>query len=170
MSSNRYIAAIDQGTASSRCLVFDQQARIVSVGQKEHHQIFPRPGWVEHDPWEIWRNVLEVVREALAKAQLAPGDLVALGIANQRETTVVWDRATGAPVQNAINWGDIRTDHLIRDLASGEGQDRFRDRCGLPLATYFSGPKIRWLLDHVPGPAASAPRRARRCSGRWTPG
>jgi glycerol kinase len=151
VSSNRYIAAIDQGTASSRCLVFDQQARIVSVGQKEHHQIYPRPGWVEHDPWEIWRNVLEVVREALAKAQLAPGDLVALGITNQRETTVVWDRVTGAPVQNAINWGDIRTDHLIRELASGGGQDRFRDRCGLPLATYFSGPKIRWLLDHVPG-------------------
>jgi glycerol kinase len=151
VSSNRYIAAIDQGTASSRCLVFDQRARIVSVGQKEHHQIFPRPGWVEHDPWELWRNVLEVVREALGKAQLAPGDLVALGIANQRETTVVWDRTTGAPVQNAINWGDIRTDHLIRELAGDAGQDRFRDRCGLPLATYFSGPKIRWLLDHVPG-------------------
>ena len=100
------------------------------------------------------------------EAQLAPGDLVALGITNQRETTVVWDRATGAPVQNAINWGDIRTDHLIRELASGGGQDRFRDRCGLPLATYFSGPKIRWLLDHVPGLG----ERARRCSGRWTPG
>jgi glycerol kinase len=151
VSSNRYIAAIDQGTASSRCLVFDQRARIVSVAQKEHHQIFPRPGWVEHDPWELWRNVLEVVREALAKAQLAPSDLVALGIANQRETTVVWDRTTGAPVQNAINWADIRTDHVIRELAGDAGQDRFRDRCGLPLATYFSGPKIRWLLDHMPG-------------------
>jgi glycerol kinase len=151
VSSNRYIAAIDQGTASSRCLVFDQRARIVSVAQKEHHQIFPRPGWVEHDPWELWRNVLEVVREALATAQLAPSDVVALGIANQRETTVVWDRTTGAPVQNAINWADIRTDHVIRELAGDAGQDRFRDRCGLPLATYFSGPKIRWLLDHMPG-------------------
>jgi glycerol kinase len=149
--TSRYIAAIDQGTASSRCLLFDERARIVSVGQKEHRQIFPRPGWVEHDPWEIWRNVLEVVREALGKAQLEFGDVVALGIANQRETTVVWDRATGAPVQNAINWGDLRTGHLVRELAGDAGQDRFRDRCGLPLATYFSGPKIRWLLDHVPG-------------------
>jgi glycerol kinase len=151
VSSNRYIAAIDQGTASSRCLVFDPRARIVSVGQKEHRQIFPRPGWVEHDPIEIWHNVLEVVQEALSKAQLTLADLVAIGITNQRETTVVWDRATGEPVQNAINWADIRTDHLIRELAGDAGQDRFRDRCGLPLATYFSGPKIRWLLDHVPG-------------------
>jgi glycerol kinase len=147
----RYIASIDQGTASSRCIVFDEQARIVSVGQKEHHQIFPRPGWVEHDPVEIWHNVLEVVQEALGKAQLTVADVVALGITNQRETTVVWDRATGVPVQNAINWQDIRTDHLIRELAGDAGQDRFRDRCGLPLATYFSGPKVRWLLDHVDG-------------------
>jgi glycerol kinase len=149
--SKRYIASIDQGTASSRCLLFDVRGRIVSVGQKEHRQIFPKPGWVEHDPVEIWHNVLEVVQEALTKAQLTLADIVALGITNQRETTVVWDRETGVPVQNAINWQDIRTDHLIRELASGEGQDRFRDRCGLPLATYFSGPKIRWLLDHVPG-------------------
>jgi glycerol kinase len=149
--TDRYIASIDQGTASSRCLLFDERGRIVSVGQKEHRQIFPRPGWVEHDPWEIWRNVLEVFREALGRAQLGFVDIVALGIANQRETTVVWDRATGAPVQNAINWGDLRTGHLIRELAGDLGQDRFRDRCGLPLATYFSGPKIRWLLDHVPG-------------------
>jgi glycerol kinase len=149
--TNRYIAAIDQGTASSRCLLFDERGRIVSVGQKEHRQIFPKPGWVEHDPGEIWRNVLEVTLEALSKAQLTPADIVALGIANQRETTVVWDRETGEPVQNAINWQDIRTDHLIRDLAGDAGQDRFRDRCGLPLATYFSGPKVRWLLDHVDG-------------------
>jgi glycerol kinase len=149
--TNRYIASIDQGTASSRCLLFDERGRIVSVAQKEHHQIFPKPGWVEHDPVEIWQNVLEVVQEALAKAQLTLTDIVAVGIANQRETTVVWDRATGEPVQNAINWQDIRTDHLIHELASGVGQDRFRDRCGLPLATYFSGPKIRWLLDHIPG-------------------
>jgi glycerol kinase len=149
--TDRYIASIDQGTASSRCLLFDVQGRIVSVGQKEHHQIFPKPGWVEHDPVEIWHNVLEVVQEALTKAQLTLANVVALGITNQRETTVVWDRATGVPVQNAINWQDIRTDHLIRELAGDVGQDRFRDRCGLPLATYFSGPKIRWLLDHVPG-------------------
>jgi glycerol kinase len=149
--TNRYIASIDQGTASSRCLLFDERGRIVSVAQKEHRQIFPKPGWVEHDPVEIWRNVREVVQEALSKEQLTPADIVALGIANQRETTVVWDRATGEPVQNAINWQDIRTDHLIHELAGDAGQDRFRERCGLPLATYFSGPKIRWLLDHIPG-------------------
>jgi glycerol kinase len=149
--TNRYIASIDQGTASSRCLLFDDRGRIVSVAQKEHRQIFPKPGWVEHDPGEIWQNVVEVVQEALAKAQLTLADIVAVGIANQRETTVVWDRATGVPVQNAINWQDIRTDHLIHELASVGGQDRFRERCGLPLATYFSGPKIRWLLDHIPG-------------------
>jgi glycerol kinase len=149
--TKRYIAAIDQGTASSRCLVFDEAARIVSVGQKEHHQIFPRPGWVEHDPVEIWHNVQEVFHDAIDRAQLTVADVVALGITNQRETTLVWDRETGVPVQNAINWQDIRTDHLIRELAGDAGQDRFRDRCGLPLATYFSGPKVRWLLDHVDG-------------------
>jgi glycerol kinase len=155
--NDRYIAAIDQGTASSRCLLFDERGRIVSVGQKEHRQIFPKPGWVEHDPVEIWQNVLEVVREALTKAQLTLANIVALGITNQRETTVVWDRATGVPVHNAINWQDIRTDHLIRELAAGDGgQDRFRDLCGLPLVTYFSGPKIRWLLDHVDGLQARA--------------
>ncbi len=154
--SQRYIAAIDQGTASSRCLLFDARGRIVSVSQKEHHQIFPKPGWVEHDPAEIWENVQFVVQDALTKAQVTPADIVALGITNQRETTVVWDRATGVPVQNAINWQDIRTDHLIRELAGDAGQDRFRDRCGLPLATYFSGPKIRWLLDHIHGLQASA--------------
>jgi glycerol kinase len=154
--TNRYIAAIDQGTASSRCLLFDERGRIVSVGQKEHHQIFPKPGWVEHDAVEIWQNVLEVVQEALSKAQLTLSDIVALGITNQRETTLVWDRETGEPVQNAINWQDIRTDHLIRELAGDVGQDRFRDLCGLPLATYFSGPKIRWLLDHVDGLQARA--------------
>ena len=119
--TKRYIASIDQGTASSRCIVFDERARIVSVGQKEHHQIFPRPGWVEHDAVEIWHNVLEVVQEALGKAQLTVADLVALGITNQRETTVVWDSATGVPVQHAINWQDIRTDHLIRELAGDAG-------------------------------------------------
>ena len=149
--SERYVAAIDQGTASSRCMVFDRRARIVSVAQKEHRHYFPRPGWVEHDPEEIWRNVLEVVDEALAKAELSPADLSALGIANQRETTVLWDRRTGTPVHNAINWEDTRTDQLCRELAGDAGQNRFREKTGLPLATYFSGPKVRWLLDRVPG-------------------
>ncbi len=148
---DRYVASIDQGTASSRCIVFDQRGRIVSVGQKEHRQEFPRPGWVEHDPEEIWANVLAVVGEALDNAQLKHADLAALGIANQRETTLVWERASGNPVHNAINWQDTRTDHLIHELAGDAGQDRFRARCGLPLATYFSGPKIRWLLDRISG-------------------
>lgn len=149
--SEQYVAAIDQGTASSRCMVFDRTARIVSVAQKEHQQLYPRPGWVEHDPEEIWRNVEEVVQGALDKAQLQLSDLVALGIANQRESTLVWERASGAPVHNAINWQDTRTATLVRQLGGDAGQDRFRERCGLPLATYFSGPKIRWLLDTVPG-------------------
>ncbi|MGH2857974.1 MAG: glycerol kinase GlpK [Solirubrobacteraceae bacterium] len=146
----RYVAAIDQGTASSRCLVFDSSGRIVSVGQKEHHHLYPRPGWVEHDPEEIWSNVEEVVAHALAEARLEPTDLVALGIANQRETTLVWDRESGRAVHNAINWQDTRTDHLVRDLAAEHGEDWFRARCGLQPATYFSGPKLRWLLDTVP--------------------
>jgi glycerol kinase len=149
--TERYIASIDQGTASSRCIVFDHTARVVSVSQKEHRHLFPRPGLVEHDPEEIWRNVLDVVRGALDAASLTVRDLVALGITNQRETTVLWDRETGAPVHNAISWQDTRTDRLVDELAGDVGQDRFRERCGLPLATYFSGPKIRWLLDQIPG-------------------
>jgi glycerol kinase len=149
--SERYVASIDQGTASSRCLVFDHRARIVSVAQKEHRHHFPRPGWVEHDPREIWSNVLQVVSEALAKADLSPTDLRALGITNQRETTVLWDRRTGEPVHNAINWQDTRTDHLCRELALKFGQENFREKTGLPVATYFSGPKVRWLLDRMPG-------------------
>ncbi len=149
--AKRFVAAIDQGTASSRCLVFDRSGRVVSVAQKEHQQIFPRPGWVEHDPEELWRNVEYVVSAALEEAEIRLVDLVALGIANQRETTVIWDRETGAPVHNAINWADTRTDHLIRELALDGGGDRFRARAGLPLATYFSGPKVSWLLDSIPG-------------------
>ena len=147
----RYVAAIDQGTASSRCLVFDRSGRIVSIAQKEHRHIYPRPGWVEHDPEEIWSNVEHVVRRALAEASLEPTDLVAVGIANQRETTIVWDRQTGQPVHNAINWQDMRTDHIVRALAAEFGQEHFRERSGLPLTSYFSGPKLRWLLDNVPG-------------------
>jgi glycerol kinase len=149
--SERYVAAIDQGTASSRCLIFDRSSRLVSVAQKEHRHVFPRPGWVEHDPEEIWANVEEVVGDALDKAQLAVSDVVALGIANQRESTIVWERSGGRPVHNAINWQDTRTDHLIRELARDDGQGRFRERSGLPLATYFSGPKVMWLLEHIPG-------------------
>jgi glycerol kinase len=149
--SERFIASVDQGTASSRCLIFDRRARVVAISQVEHEHIYPRPGRVEHDPEEIWRNVQRVVADALAMAQLTVEDVVALGITNQRETTVVWDAATGEPVHNALNWADTRTDHLVRDLEEGHGPDRFRDRCGLPLATYFSGPKIRWLLDNVEG-------------------
>jgi glycerol kinase len=148
--SKRFVAAIDQGTASSRCLVFDDSARIVSVAQKEHRHHYPRPGWVEHDPNEIWDNVMTVVRDALDGAQLEGRDLVALGIANQRETTVLWSRESGEPVSNAITWQDTRTDQLCRELEGDVGQQRLRERCGLPLATYFSGPKIRWLLDRIP--------------------
>jgi len=143
----RYVAAIDQGTTSSRCIVFDHEGNIVAVDQKEHRQIFARPGWVEHDPEEIWTNVQAVVRGALAKLAITARDLVAVGITNQRETTVVWNKSTGQPVHNAIVWQDTRTDRLVRDLGGSEGQDCFRDLCGLPLATYFSGPKVRWILD-----------------------
>ena len=152
----RYIAAIDQGTTSSRCIVFDHEGAIVAVDQKEHRQIFPRPGWVEHDAEEIWTNVQAVVKGALAKLKITAKDLAAVGITNQRETTVLWDKATGKPVHNAIVWQDTRTDRLVRDLGGARGQDRFRDLCGLPLATYFSGPKIRWILDNVEGVRARA--------------
>ena len=152
------VAAIDQGTASSRCLLFDERGRLVSVGQKEHRQLFPRPGWVEHNPEEILQKVLEVVEEALGQAKLGVSDLAALGIANQRETTVVWDRHGGRPIYNAIGWQDTRTDRLVDQLARDGGQDRFRAKTGLPLATYFSGPKIEWILDHVEGARAGAER------------
>ncbi|MDB5453358.1 MAG: Glycerol kinase 1 [Caulobacteraceae bacterium] len=153
-----YIAAIDQGTTSSRCIVFDRSGAIVASAQKEHRQIFPQPGWVEHDAEEIWSNVLDVVHGALAKRSLKVTDLAAIGITNQRETTVLWDKATGKPIANAIVWQDTRTDQLCREIGGEAGQDRFRARCGLPLATYFSGPKIRWLLDDVPGARARAER------------
>jgi glycerol kinase len=146
-----YIAAIDQGTTSSRCIVFDHDGRIVSVDQKEHEQILPRPGWVEHDATEIWTNVQEVMAGALDKAGIAKDDVKAIGITNQRETTLLWDKTTGEPVHNAIVWQDTRTDALCRELGRNVGQDRFRRETGLPLASYFAGPKIRWLLDNVDG-------------------
>ncbi|MFG3119523.1 glycerol kinase GlpK [Streptomyces sp. NPDC048197] len=146
-----FIAAIDQGTTSSRCIIFDRDGRTVSVDQKEHAQIFPRPGWVEHDAAEIWTDVQEVVVGALNKAGITRADLRALGITNQRETTVLWDKNTGEPVHNAIVWQDTRTDALCKELGRNVGQDRFRRETGLPLASYFAGPKIRWLLDNVEG-------------------
>ncbi|MEZ5153675.1 glycerol kinase GlpK [Rhodococcus zopfii] len=153
---NQYIAAVDQGTTSSRCIVFDHDGRIVSVAQTEHEQIFPRSGWVEHDPETLWTNTREVAALALAKADLPVGSIVAIGITNQRETAVVWDRTTGKPVYNAIVWQDTRTDRLIGELAGSEGVDRYRKTTGLPLSTYFSGPKVRWILDNVEGARAKA--------------
>jgi glycerol kinase len=151
-----YIVAIDQGTTSSRCIVFDADGGIVAVDQREHRQSYPRPGWVEHDPTEIWHNVQAVTRSALDRAGLSRADVAAIGITNQRETTILWDAATGEPVHPAIVWQDTRTDALVRELGGDAGPDRFRDRCGLPLATYFAGPKIAWLLDEVPGLRARA--------------
>ena len=148
--ASTYVAAIDQGTTSSRCIIFDADGAIAALAQMEHRQIFPRPGWVEHDPGEIWANVQTVVRQALEQLGIQASDLAAIGITNQRETTVLWEAATGRPVHNAIVWQDTRTDRLVTDLGGAEGQDRFRARCGLPLATYFAGPKIRWLLDSDP--------------------
>jgi glycerol kinase len=156
--SQQYVAAIDQGTTSSRCILFDRDGRIVSVDQREHRQIFPKPGWVEHDAQEIWTNVEVVVQNALEKSDISPDQVAAIGITNQRETTVVWDKETGEPVHNAIVWQDTRTDELVRELGATEGQDRFRAACGLPLATYFSGPKLRWLLDNVDGLRGRAER------------
>ncbi|RLL69985.1 glycerol kinase GlpK [Streptomyces sp. Z26] len=149
--TDSYVAAIDQGTTSSRCIIFDRGGALVAVDQQEHRQIFPKPGWVEHDAAEIWTKTQEVVAGALARAGLRADQLSALGITNQRETTLLWDRATGEPVHNAVVWQDTRTSALCAELGGEEGQDRFRERTGLPLASYFSGPKIAWLLDHVPG-------------------
>jgi len=146
-----YIAAIDQGTTSSRFIVFDKSGRIVSVAQKEHEQIYPRAGWVEHDPEEIWRRTQEVIAEAMQLRGFRPKDLAAIGITNQRETTVVWNRKTAIPVHNALVWQDMRVQDTVAEFARDGGPDRFRDKTGLPLATYFSGLKIRWILNNVPG-------------------
>jgi glycerol kinase len=147
----KYAAALDQGTTSTRAMIFDHSGKVVSVAQKEHEQIFPKPGWVEHDPNEIWDRSKEVLDEVLSSANATADDIAGLGITNQRETTVVWDKNTGEPVMNAIVWQDTRTDRLVDQLAANGGQDRFRQQTGLPLATYFSGPKIRWILDNVDG-------------------
>jgi glycerol kinase len=153
-----YVAAIDQGTTSTRCILFDRAGRPCSAAQKEHRQIYPQPGWVEHDPLEIWQTTQEVVCQAVAAAGAGVGSIAAVGVANQRETTLVWDRLTGRPYHNAIVWQDTRTRELCDELAQSGGQDRFRARTGLPLATYFSGPKVQWLLDNVPGVRPAAER------------
>jgi glycerol kinase len=147
----KYSAAIDQGTTSTRFMVFDHSGKVVAVEQKEHEQIYPQPGWVEHDPMEIWQRTQEVVKGGLQKSGVNPKDIAAIGVTNQRETTVVWEKATGKPIYNAIVWQDTRTDKICDELSKDGGQDRFRPKVGLPLATYFSGPKIRWILDNVPG-------------------
>jgi glycerol kinase len=152
----KYSVALDQGTTSSRAMVFNHEGGVVAVSQKEHEQIYPKPGWVEHDPKEIWARCQEVIDEAVEKAGASRDDVAALGITNQRETAVVWDRNTGEPVMNAIVWQDTRTDKLVDELSADGGQNRFQAKVGLPLATYFSGPKVRWILDNVDGARAKA--------------
>jgi len=152
----KYSAAVDQGTTSSRFMIFDHSGGVVAIDQREHEQIYPKPGWVEHDPMEIWAACQSVIAGALAKSGIDPKDIAAVGVTNQRETTVVWDKATGKPVHNAIVWQDTRTDKICNELAKDGGQDRFRAKVGLPLATYFSGPKIKWMLDNVEGLRARA--------------
>ncbi len=153
-----YVGAIDQGTTSTRFMVFDHSGAIVASDQREHEQIHPQPGWVEHDAEEIWRRTEEVIRGALEDGDLSASQLAAVGITNQRETAVLWERDTGAPVHNAIVWQDTRTDAICRRLGSSEGPDRFRSTTGLPISTYFSGPKIRWILENVDGVRERAER------------
>ena len=152
----RYVGAIDQGTTSTRFMVFDAAGTVVAAQQMEHAQIMPQPGWVEHDAAEIWTNTQSVITGALAAAGLTTADLAAVGITNQRETTLLWEKATGQPAHHALVWMDARTDAVVAQLAQDGGQDRLRAKTGLPLATYFSGVKLRWLLDHVPGAQARA--------------
>ncbi|MBV9743991.1 MAG: glycerol kinase, partial [Acidobacteriia bacterium] len=147
----RYLGALDQGTTSTRFIVFDRSGRVVAASQREHKQIFPRPGWVEHDPQEIWRRAREVISDALLQQGLSASDLDAVGIANQRETTVVWNRKTGMPVTNAIVWQDLRVAPDVANFSKCGGGDRFRAQTGLPLSTYFSALKIRWILQNIAG-------------------
>ncbi|MDR1427957.1 MAG: glycerol kinase GlpK, partial [Bifidobacteriaceae bacterium] len=156
MTASKYVVAVDQGTTSTRAMVFNHGGRIVSLGQIEHEQILPQAGWIEHDPLEIWANTREAIGMALAKANITRHDVAAIGITNQRETTVVWDRRTGEPVYNAIVWQDTRTTPIVERIAEDGGIDRFREVVGLPLNPYFSGTKIVWILDNVPGARARA--------------
>ncbi|WP_425955158.1 glycerol kinase GlpK [Xylanimonas sp. McL0601] len=153
-----YVLAIDQGTTSSRAMIFDHAGRVVSTGQLEHEQIFPRAGWVEHNADQIWNNVREAVALALTRANVTYSDIAAVGITNQRETAVVWDKTTGRPVYNAIVWQDTRTQSIVEQLGGDTGADKYKAIVGLPLATYFSGPKIKWILDNVPGTREAAER------------
>ena len=146
-----YVGALDQGTTSTRFMIFNHEGGVVDLEQKEHEQIYPKPGWVEHDANEIWQRSQEVISGALQKAGIQASDLAAVGITNQRETTVVWDKNTGEPIHNALVWQDTRTDKICDELSGDGGQDRFRSKTGLPIATYFSGPKIKWFLDNVDG-------------------
>src|SRR5436190_17327856 len=154
----KYAAAIDQGTTSTRFMVFDHAGKVVCFDQKEHEQIYPKPGLVEHSPNEIWERTQSVIRGALQKGNIDPKDIAAVGITNQRETAVVWDKTTGKPIYNAIVWQDTRTDTIINEFAKEGGQDRFRDKVGLPLATYFRGPKVKWILDNADRARAAADR------------
>jgi glycerol kinase len=155
---DKYVGAVDLGTTSIRFMIFDHQGHIQGMAQKEHRQIFPRPGWVEHDPMEIWTNTCDVIEAALAESGISGNQLEAIGITNQRETTVVWDRHTGKPLYNAIVWQCTRTDAICKELTDVYGQERFRAKTGLPVATYFSGPKMRWMLDNLPEVRAAADR------------
>jgi glycerol kinase len=151
-----FVGAVDQGTTSTRFMIFDHSGNVKGVDQKEHEQIYPKPGWVEHDPAEIWTRTTEVIDGGLKKAGISASDLAAVGVTNQRETTVVWDKSTGKPVYNALVWQDTRTQDIVNELSADGGQDRFREKTGLPLATYFSGTKIKWILDNVDGARAKA--------------
>lgn len=153
-----YIAAIDQGTTSTRCILFDHDGNVCSVAQYEHAQIYPQPGWVEHDPVEIWQKTQSAIHQAITAAEVNPASIVAVGVTNQRETSVIWEKKSGRPVYNAIVWQDTRTKPICDDLAQESGLDRFREKTGLPIATYFSGPKIKWVLDQVPGARQAAER------------
>lgn len=153
---SKFVAAIDQGTTSTRCMIFNHAGEPVGSHQMEHEQIYPKPGWVEHDAMEVWARTQDVVKGAMQRAGVTADDIVAVGITNQRETTLVWDKTTGKPLYNAIVWQDTRTDQLIKQFEGSVGQNRFRDKVGLPLATYFSGPKIRWILDNVEGAREAA--------------
>jgi len=154
----KYIAAIDQGTTSTRCIIFDHAGNIITSSQREHKQIYPKPGWVEHDPVEIWQKTQAVIQDVINSGRVIQDEISAVGVTNQRETTVIWDRNTGRPFYNAIVWQDTRTKGICDGLARNGGQDRFRNKVGLPLSTYFSGPKILWLLDNVPGLRTAAER------------
>jgi DNA-binding IclR family transcriptional regulator len=165
-----YVMSVDQGTTSTRCILFDQGGRMVSVTQREHRQHYPKPGWVEHDAMEIWRNLEHMAPQALSRAGVDASQVAAVGIANQRETTVVWDRRTGLPIGRAVVWQDTRTDALVEQYAKRPGAEIVQERSGLPLATYFSATRLRWLLDHTPGLAERAEAAATCCSARWRAG